>query len=67
MISAAFYLAVLLAAGRLLSAILYAVSPSDPMTYATAILLMAVVALLACWNPATRAVHIDPARTLREE
>ena len=34
---------------------------------ATAILLMATVALLACWNPATRAVHIDPARTLRED
>jgi predicted permease len=58
---------VTLAAGRLLSAILYGVSPRDPVTYATAILLMAVVALLACWNPAARAVHIDPARTLRED
>ena len=58
---------VTLAAGRLLSAILYGVSPRDPVTYATAILLMAVVALLACWHPATRAVHIDPARTLRED
>jgi ABC-type antimicrobial peptide transport system permease subunit len=58
---------VTLAAGRLLSAILYGVSPRDPVTYATAILLMAVVALLACWSPAARAVHIDPARTLRED
>ena len=58
---------VTLAAGRLLSAILYGVSPRDPVTYATAILLMVVVALLACWNPAARAVHIDPARTLRED
>lgn len=58
---------VTLAAGRLLSAILYGVSPRDPVTYVTAILLMAVVALLACWSPATRAIRIDPACTLREE
>jgi len=56
-----------LAAGRLLSAILYGLSPRDPVTYATAILLMALVALLACWSPASRAIHIDPASTLREE
>jgi predicted permease len=56
-----------LAAGRFLSAILYGVSPRDPLTFATAILVMAGVALLACWSPATRAIRIDPARTLREE
>jgi ABC-type antimicrobial peptide transport system permease subunit len=54
-------------AGRLLSAVLYGVSPRDPATYATAILLMSGVALLAYWQPAARAIHIDPARTLREE
>ena len=58
---------VTLAAGKLLAAILYGISPRDPVTYAAAILLMAVVALLACWNPAARAIRIDPARTLREE
>ena len=58
---------VTLAAGRVLAAVLYGVSPRDPLTYATAIALMAVVALVACWNPASRAVRIDPARTLREE
>lgn len=56
-----------LAAGRLLSAILYGVSPRDPATYAAALLLMVAVALLACWNPAARAIHVDPARTLREQ
>ncbi len=56
-----------LVAGRLLSAVLYGVSPRDPATYAVAVLLMASVALLASWNPAARAIHIDPARTLREE
>jgi predicted permease len=58
---------VTVAVGKVLSAVLYGVSPRDPLTYATAILLMALVALLACWNPANRAIRIDPARTLREE
>jgi len=56
-----------LAAGRTLAAVLYGVSPRDPATYAAAILLMAAVALIASWNPAVRAIHIDPARTLREQ
>jgi hypothetical protein len=56
-----------LAAGRLLSAVLYGVSPRDPATYIQALLLMTLVALLASWNPAVRAIHVDPARTLRDE
>ncbi len=56
-----------LAAGRLLSAVLYDVSSRDPVTYATAILLIIAVALLACWNPAVRAVRVDPAGALREQ
>jgi putative ABC transport system permease protein len=56
-----------LAAARLLSAILYGVSPRDPATYITAILLLTGVGLLACWEPAARAMRIDPARALREE
>ncbi|MGH9695584.1 MAG: ABC transporter permease, partial [Bryobacteraceae bacterium] len=58
---------VTLAAGRMLGAVLYGVSPRDPATYAVAIALMAVVAFVASWNPAARAVRIDPARTLREQ
>jgi predicted permease len=55
------------AAGRLLSAVLYGVSPRDPATYLIAIALMSGVALLACWQPTMRAILIDPAYTLREE
>jgi predicted permease len=58
---------VTLAAGRLLSAVLYGVSPRDPVTYSAALLLMIAVALLACWTPAVRAIRTDPARALREE
>jgi ABC-type antimicrobial peptide transport system permease subunit len=59
--------AMTLAAGRLLSGLLYGISSRDPVTYATALLVMIAVALLACWQPAARAVHIDPAQTLREQ
>ncbi len=56
-----------LVAGKLLSAVLYGVSPRDPATYATALLVMIAVGLLAAWNPAARAIRIDPAGTLREQ
>lgn len=59
--------AVTLAAGGLLSAVLYGVSPRDPAIYAIAICIMLLVALLASWNPAARAIRIDPARILREQ
>jgi predicted lysophospholipase L1 biosynthesis ABC-type transport system permease subunit len=57
---------VTLAAGRLLSAVLYGTSPRDPATYGMALVLMIGVALLACWSPAARAVRVDPASALRE-
>jgi ABC-type antimicrobial peptide transport system permease subunit len=56
-----------LAAGRLLTAVLYGVSPHDPVSYCTVLLLMIAVAFLACWTPAMRAIHTDPVRALREE
>lgn len=53
-----------LAAARLLSVILCGVSPRDPATYVTAVLLLTAVSLMACWNPAVRAMRIDQARAL---
>lgn len=58
---------VTLFAGRLLSAVLYGVSPRDPATYVIAVVLMVGVACLAAWNPAARAIRINPALTIREE
>ena len=60
-------MALALAGGRFISQILYGVSPEDPVTYALALGLMAVMALGASWFPARRAIGIDPVRALRLE
>jgi predicted permease len=60
-------LAMSLAAGQFFGQILYGVSARDPLTYASAIALMAGVALVACWVPARRAIRVDPLTALRTE
>jgi len=52
---------------RLLRTFLFGVEPTDPMTLATAIVLMSVVATLACWLPARRATRVNPVEALRHE
>ena len=50
---------------RLLSKLLYGVAPTDPETLGISLLLLILVAGLACWLPARRAAHIDPVKALR--
>jgi putative ABC transport system permease protein len=56
-----------LAGGRLIEALLYDVSPRDPVLFGTAMLTMFVVALAACWLPARRAARVSPVEALRAE
>ncbi|MCH9014568.1 MAG: ABC transporter permease [Gemmatimonadetes bacterium] len=52
---------------RLLSGILWGVSATDPLTFATVSLFLIVVAALATYVPAWRASRIDPMECLRQE
>jgi len=56
-----------LGAGRVLSRILYQVSPTDPVALITASLMLAGAALLACFFPARRAASVNPMAALRAE
>jgi putative ABC transport system permease protein len=56
-----------LAAGRVLSQILYGVSPSDPLSLIVSSLMLATAALLACFLPARRATYVNPITALRTE
>jgi putative ABC transport system permease protein len=55
------------ALANLLTGVLYGVSPHDPPTFATVPLLLAAVALFACWLPSRRATMIEPNSALRAE
>jgi putative ABC transport system permease protein len=67
LIGLAIGLAGALAATRIIRSLLYDVSPTDPLTFACVSLLLAGVALLACYLPARRAARIDPMTALRCE
>ena len=58
-------LALAAAGTRLMRAILFGVSPTDPATFTAVAIALAAVALAACWIPARRALRTDPLEALR--
>jgi ABC-type antimicrobial peptide transport system permease subunit len=60
-------LALALMLSRFLTALLYGVGPSDPLTFIGAPLVLSGVAMIASFAPARRATNVDPLTALRSE
>jgi len=58
-------LAALLAQGT--ASFLVGITPHDPQTFGAVVAILLVVACLAIWSPARRAMRVDPVTTLRSE
>jgi predicted permease len=67
LIGAGFGLAASLAATRIIANQLFGVTPTDPVTFIGAPILLLMVALAACFAPARRATKVDPLIALRCE
>jgi FtsX-like permease family len=67
LIGAAIGIAAAIGVTRFMSAILYGVHADDPLTFAGVAILLALVALAACYIPARRATRVDPMVALRYE
>jgi putative ABC transport system permease protein len=50
-----------------MSGLLFSVSAGDPATFAAAAVLLVLVAIVACYIPARRAIRLDPMIALRHE
>ena len=56
-----------LAAGQLIRSFLFGTEATNPAAISAVVLMLLLVAVVACWAPARRASRIDPMAALREE
>ena len=56
-----------LALTRFMTTLLFGVTPTDALTFATVVVLLAVTAAAAAYVPTRRATRINPIRALRQE
>jgi putative ABC transport system permease protein len=67
LVGVAIGLAAALLLTRLMRSMLFGVQPGDPLTFAAVAALLGVIAMLACYVPARRAMKVDPIEALRQE
>jgi predicted permease len=67
LIGAAFGVVATFGATRLISSMIFGVSPYDPLSFVAVAAILSIVALLACYIPARRAMRVDPMVALRYE
>ena len=60
-------LAAAVGATRLLEGLLYSISATDPAVYGVLAAVLLIIAALACYIPARRAMRVDPMAALRAE
>jgi predicted permease len=60
-------LATALALTRVMNSILVGIKPTDPLTFAAAVVLFLAIAAVSCWLPARRAASLHPTDALRRE
>jgi putative ABC transport system permease protein len=66
MVGAVFGIMGAFAVARWAGSLLFGVTPTDPLTYVSVTAAVVATALVATWQPARQAAHVDPSRLLRD-